>query len=73
MQNLSLVVQIQYRINVPIYLTPKDYVEHYEPNFLMLQLYYLYCKFKHVKAEVQQPIQIQFKDAGREIGKYRPS
>jgi len=31
----------------------------------MLQLYYLYCKFKHVKAQVEQQPTIMFKDHER--------
>lgn len=31
----------------------------------MLQLYYLYCKFKHVKAQVETPGGIMFKDHDR--------
>ena len=32
----------------------------------MLQLYYLYCRFRHLRIEnVQQPEQLQFKDYGR--------
>lgn len=55
-------------MNVPIYLTPNDYITQYEPNFLLLQLYYLYCRFKDVKALNVQPEAIHFKDHGR-IGK----
>ena len=51
---------------MPIYLTPNDYINQYEPNFLLLQLYYLYCRFRHVRIEnIQQPEQLWFKDHGR--------
>jgi len=62
LNNLNYVVQIQYKINVPIYLTPQDYIDHFEPNFLMLQLYYLYCKFKHSKPTIDKTPDLAFKD-----------
>ena len=65
LSNLNYVVQIQYKFNLPIYLTPQDYLDQYEPNFLMLQLYYLYCKFKHVKTQVDQQPVVSFKDHER--------
>ena len=49
--NLHLVCVIQGHINVPIYLTPNDYISQYEPNFLLLQLYYLYCRFRNVQVD----------------------
>lgn len=36
LSNLNYVVQIQYKFNLPIYLTPQDYLDQFEPNFLML-------------------------------------
>ena len=67
LSNLNYVVQIQYKFNLPIYLTPQDYLDQFEPNFLMLQLYYLYCKFKHVKAQSEQSPNILFKDHDRKL------
>lgn len=34
--NLTYIVRIKYHINVPIYMIPEDYLDLYEPNFLML-------------------------------------
>ena len=42
-------------INVPVYLMPDDFLKYYEPNFLMLQLYYLFCGYSRVKIENQIP------------------
>ena len=36
LSNLNYVVQIQYKFNLPIYLTPQDYLDQFEPHFLML-------------------------------------
>jgi hypothetical protein len=33
----------------------------------MLQLYYLYCKFKHVKAQAEQQPSLKFKDHDRKL------
>ena len=52
-------------MNVPIYLTPSDYLTQYEPNFLMLQLYYIYCRFRNVRIDNIEPEHLQFKDSGR--------
>ena len=63
--NLHEMCVIQGQINVPIYLTPSDYITQYEPNFLMLQLYYIYCRFRNVRIDNFQQVQLQFKDYGR--------
>lgn len=51
LSNLNIVIQTQLRINSPVYLTAPEYLEKYEPQFLMLQLYYLFVKFRHIRVE----------------------
>ena len=58
--------------NVPIYLKPQEYLDNDQYNFLMLQLYYLYCKYKSSKPlfSREEPLtHLIFKDEGRIIGK----
>lgn len=40
-------------------------MDQFEPSFLMLQLYYLYCKFKHTQPGSTAPVAITFKDHDR--------
>jgi hypothetical protein len=68
MSNLSYVFNLAIKNNVPIYLKPAEYLDFEHHNFLLLQLYYLYCKFKNSKPNFSrrenQP-HIVFKDEGR--------
>jgi len=48
-ENLNYVLQLQHKANIPIYLTPEDYLDRIQSSFLLLQLYYLYCRFNHVE------------------------
>ena len=60
---------MHYKLNIPIYLTPDDYLDRNHPNFLMLQLYYLYCRFNHVKIQLksEQPPKLVYKDHTRQL------
>ena len=64
--NLIQTCQILSNINKPIYLMPNDILTFYEPDFLMLQLYYLYCTF-HSSPMSPVTDQLIFKDHGREV------
>lgn len=66
LSNLNIVIQTQLRINSPVYLTPPEYLERFEPQFLMLQLYYLFVKFRHLKVEPSVQKKLVFKDHGRD-------
>ena len=52
---------------MPIYLKPHEYLDSDQHSFLLLQLYYLYCKFKNSKPQYQPPelVNIVFRDEGR--------
>jgi hypothetical protein len=69
MNNLSYTFNIAIKNNVPIYLKPAEYLDFEQPNFLLLQLYYTYCKFKNTKPAFSRrndpPPQLIFKDEGR--------
>lgn len=70
MSNLSYVFNLAIKNNVPIYLKPAEYLDFEHPNFLLLQLYYLYCKFKNSKpifTRRENMPQLVFKDEGRII------
>ena len=69
LHNLSYITHIAIKNNVPIYLKPQEYLEFYQPSFLLLQMYYMYCKFKDSEAlfEAGSPPSIAFKDEGRVI------
>ena len=73
MSNLSYVFNLAIKNNVPIYLKPAEYLDFEQHNFLLLQLYYLYCKFKNSKPAFSRradpPPQLVFKDEGRILGK----
>jgi len=67
LHNLSYIGHIAVKNNVPVYLNPQEYLEYDFPQFIMVQLYYLYCKFKD-----QNPVftkdnwpSVVFKDEGR--------
>lgn len=40
-------------------------LDRYEPQFLLLQLYYLYVKFRHLRVDQPSLPRLQFKDEGR--------
>lgn len=69
--NLQHIHHVQYKNNVPIYLQPAEFLDSYQPQFLMLQLYYLYCKFKDANPTFAppgspgHPRTIVFRDQGR--------
>jgi hypothetical protein len=48
-ENLTYVCQLQYRWNLPIYLMPDDCLDRFQPNFVLLQLYYHYIRFSQVR------------------------
>ena len=69
--NLQHVHHIQYKNNVPIYLQPQEFLDNVQPEFLMLQLYYLYCKYKNSNplcgppGSKNQAPEMVFRDHGR--------
>jgi hypothetical protein len=70
MSNLSYVFNLAIKNNVPIYLKPAEYLDFEQHNFFLLQLYYLYCKFKNSQPNFsrREPMpQLIFKDEGRII------
>lgn len=46
-------MHIAMKNNIPIYLKPHEYLESFQPNFLLIQLYYLYCKFNKQRPQYQ--------------------
>lgn len=65
-ENLTYVVQMQYHLNIPIYLMPEDYIDRFQPNFVLLMLYYHYVRFSHVKISLTQtPPRLTFRDSER--------
>ena len=60
-----------YKNNVPIYLQPTELLDQHVPHFVLLQLYYIYLKYKGanpVYAPPGQPGQVPqlvFRDHGR--------
>ena len=69
MHNLNYIFNMAIKNNVPIYLKPAEYLDYEQNNFLMLQLYYLYCKFKNTRPNFSRrddpPPQFIYKDDGR--------
>ena len=69
--NQQYVQNIQYRNNIPIYLHPAEYLDNMMPQFMMLQLYYLWIKFKNSNpmfgppGSPQQVPELVFRDHGR--------
>lgn len=68
--NLNYVFKLSIDNNVPIYFKSQEYLEFEQPNFFMLQLYYLYCNFKDSKPlfSPSNAPQVVFKDEGRILG-----
>ena len=44
---------------------PIEYLSSYEPQFLLLQFYYIYSQFGSSKPHFTQPMTLVFKDHGR--------
>lgn len=53
--NLQTVAAVCQRLNVPVYLQPSEFLDNYQPQFLLQQLYYLYCSFKDAQPIIPQP------------------
>ena len=70
--NLQYVAAVAQKLSVPLYLQPAEFLENFQPHFLMLQLYYLYCMFKDAQPVIalpgtpQHPGAFVFRDQGRE-------
>mmetsp|Transcript_16014 Transcript_16014/g.24837 ORF Transcript_16014/g.24837 Transcript_16014/m.24837 type:complete len:104 (-) Transcript_16014:1818-2129(-) len=63
--------QVLRKNNIPIYMQPQEFLDNYQPKFLMLQLYYIWCKFKNsqplygMPGQNQGPPQLVFRDQAR--------
>ncbi|CDW90019.1 UNKNOWN [Stylonychia lemnae] len=65
--NLNYIFKLAIENNVPIYFRSQEYLDFEQYNFFMLQLYYLYCKFKDSRPLFTPSSlpQLTFKDEGR--------